>query len=125
MQSKMSVVVAVALLAVSCASSRGGVDTDRELAAGVKAARAGYWQEAHFRFDKASTAKPGDADILNNLAVSLEALGRFDDALATYKKALEIEPRNTRIRRNYARFAEFYTSYARGVLPKGAFDAHR
>ena len=33
--------------------------------------------------------------MLNNLAVSLEALGRYEDALATYKKALEKSPTNT------------------------------
>ena len=52
------------------------------------------------------------------MAVSLEALGRYEDALGMYKKALEKSPSNSTIKRNYARFAEFYTSLARGVKPK-------
>ena len=42
-----------------------------------------------------------------------EASGEFARALAEYKKALELDPNDSYIRRNYARFAEFYTSYTR------------
>ncbi len=45
--------------------------------------------------------------------MSLEASGDFAQALAEYKKALEIDPNNNYIRRNYARFAEFYTAYTK------------
>ena len=34
-------------------------------------------------------------------------------ALTEYKRALEIDPNNNYIRRNYARFAEFYTAYTK------------
>jgi len=85
---------------------------------GVEAGRRGYWQEALFRFERAFAKEPASGELLNNLAVTQEALGRFDDALATYKDALKAEPKNQNIRRNYARFAEFYSSYARGVRPK-------
>ena len=56
---------------------------------------------------------PNNARAHNNLAVALEASGDFAQALAEYKKALELEPNNNYIRRNYARFAEFYTSYTK------------
>jgi tetratricopeptide (TPR) repeat protein len=59
------------------------------------------------------------------VAVALEAVGRYDDALATYKKALAAAPKNQTLRRNYARFAEFFTSFARGVKPKGEPNATR
>ena len=46
-------------------------------------------------------------------SVALEASGEFARALGEYKKALELDPNDSYIRRNYARFAEFYTSYTR------------
>jgi tetratricopeptide (TPR) repeat protein len=66
-----------------------------------------------FRFEQAIAREPGNARAHNNLAVALEATGEFARALAEYKKALELGPNDSYIRRNYARFAEFYTSYTR------------
>ncbi len=113
------VAVALVVLAGCASSGHGAKDADTQLGLGAQAAQRGYWQEAFFRFQRADEVRPGHAETLNNLAVALEALGRFDEALNTYKKALAIAPKNTIIRRNYARFAEFFTSYARGVKPKG------
>jgi Flp pilus assembly protein TadD len=92
---------------------------------GVKAAQRGYWQEALFRFERARNVDPKDAEVLNNLAVAFEALGRYGEALATYKQAIQDTPKSSIIRKNYARFAEFYTSYAKGVKPKEGSDAPR
>lgn len=120
------VVGALALVLAGCASGGAtGGGADNQLRLGARAAERGYWQEALFRFQRADQARPNDAEILNNVAVALEALGRYDEALATYKKALEIAPKNAIIRRNYARFAEFFTSYARGVKPKGGVGETR
>ncbi|MFH1177116.1 MAG: tetratricopeptide repeat protein [Acidobacteriota bacterium] len=114
------------LALLGCASaSKPSARADDELKTGVQVAQRGYWQEALFRFSRARDLKPTDAEVLNNLAVAQEALGKYDDALATYKQALAIAPKSTVIRRNYARFAEFFTSYARGVKPKGGSDAPR
>ncbi|MEW6336797.1 MAG: tetratricopeptide repeat protein [Acidobacteriota bacterium] len=114
-----------ATVLVGCASGGGGVSVDDQLDFGVSAGRRGYWQEALFRFERVLEASPDDPVAINNQAVALEALGRYEDALAAYKKALQKDPKNSSIKRNYARFAEFYTSYARGVLPKGVSDAKR
>ena len=112
--------LAAAVLTVACASGSGGSRTAAdEVREGVRVAQLGYWQEALFRFDRARGMSPDDVAVLNNLAVAQEALGRYDDALATYKAALQKDPKNTVIRKNYARFAEFFTSYARGAKPKG------
>jgi len=112
--------VAAALLALSCASGGAAArSANDEVVEGVRVARLGYWQEAHFRFSRAHEIEPDDVVILNNLAVALEALGRYDEALASYKEALQKEPSNATVRKNYARFAEFFTSYARGAKPKG------
>lgn len=110
--------MALAVLAGGCASSGPVASADAEMRAGVRAADREYWQEALFRFQRAQQLEPENFKVLNNMAVSLEALGRYEDALGTYKKALEKSPSNTALKRNYARFAEFYTSLARGVKPK-------
>jgi Flp pilus assembly protein TadD len=117
-------ILAVAAIGcAACASSGPAARVHAEMREGVRAAQHGYWQEALFRFEKARTAEPADPEVLNNVAVALEALGRYDDALATYKKALEGGSKPTALRRNYARFAEFYSSYAKGAKPKEGSDA--
>ena len=64
-------------------------------------------------FSRRSQREPKNARAHNNLAVALEATGDFAAALAEYKKALDLDPGDDYIRRNYARFAEFYTSFTR------------
>ena len=103
---------------LACASGGPAARVHVELREGVRAAQRGYWQEALFRFEKARAVEPSDPEVLNNVAVALEALGRYDDALAAYKKALDGPSKPSALRRNYARFAEFYTSYAKGAKPK-------
>ena len=78
---------------------------------GYKAARRGYWQEALDRFEAADALTPNQARILNNIAVALEANGRFDEARTTYRAALAIDPSNHSVRRNLERFEEFYAEY--------------
>ena len=119
-------VLGLAVISGACASSgKPQAAAHVEMREGVKAAQRGYWQEALFRFERARNVDPNDAEILNNLAVALEALGRYDEALAAYKQALQDTPKSSIIRKNYARFAEFYTSYAKGVKPKEGSDAPR
>lgn len=120
--------IALAVLAAVPAATAGddaARQASEQIERGFVAAKNGYWQEALFRFSRAQKAVPDDEVILNNLAVAQEALGRYDDALATYKLALKKAPKNTVIRKNYARFAEFFTSYARGAKPKGDDGATR
>ncbi len=119
------VFLGLAVLSAACASSKPAVHAKAEIKEGVEAAARSYWQEALFRFQRARSVEPTNAQVLNNLAVALEALGRYDEALATYKEALKVKPKDTIIRKNYARFAEFYTSYAKGVKPKEGPDALR
>jgi Flp pilus assembly protein TadD len=103
----------LALLGLAaCASSSGTPSTrSTEMTEGYRAARHGYWQEAHHRFALAAELAPGDAEVLNNLAVALEAVGRFDDAVATYEQALTIAPGNEKLKRNYRLCKEFYDTY--------------
>ena len=114
---KNRVVLAAAALAVlavtGSACSTRSLDASTQIEFGAKVARQGLWREAAFRFEKVIAADPKNARAHNNLAVALEATGEFARALEEYKKALELSPTDNYIRRNYARFAEFYTSYTR------------
>ena len=87
------------------------VTADEQLAFGVDMAKQGLWREALFRFQRAQLLEPNRPRVLNNLAVAFEAVGQFDLALEHYKKALEADPTNRDLRRNYARFVEFYQSF--------------
>jgi Flp pilus assembly protein TadD len=79
-----------------------------QLRFGVEMAQKGSWKEAEFRFRRAAEIAPGDAEILNNLAVAYENNGRYDDAERTYLEALGADAGNERIRSNYERFRVFY-----------------
>ena len=107
-------VVASSSLALSACTSYTRTDRAKsQIAFGTEVARKGLWREAAFRFEQAIAKEPANARAHNNLAVALEATGEFARALAEYKKALELDANDSYIRRNYARFAEFYTSYTR------------
>jgi len=86
---------------------------------GVEMAKRGLWSEALFRFKQADKMSPNDAKTLNNLAVAYEAVGQFDEALAHYKKALQASPSSNDLKKNYARFVEFY----QGFKPDGPDDS--
>ena len=106
----------LACLALAATTSCASGGTPAKLAAeqmelGYRAARRGYWQEALGRFQQADSLRPGQARILNNLAVALEAVGRFDDALATYERARGIAPADRNLSRNHKSIKEFHASY--------------
>jgi Flp pilus assembly protein TadD len=107
----------VALLAAGLAAGCGSAPAAApgkvrdQLAFGVEMAQRGLWSEAMFRFEQARALEPRDRRVLNNLAVSYEAMGRFDDALAAYKTALVAAPADRKLRQNYTRFLEFYQNF--------------
>ncbi len=74
---------------------------------GVEMARMNLWREAEFRFKRAVDLNPNDAMAHNNLAVSMEANGDFDNALKEYREALRLDRGNSYIQKNYSRFTEF------------------
>jgi tetratricopeptide (TPR) repeat protein len=76
--------------------------------AGFKAAKRGYWQEALLRFQTANAKEPGQVRILNNMAVALEAVARYDEAREVYEQAMAIAPGDRNLSRNYKFFQEFY-----------------
>ncbi|MEO8502695.1 MAG: tetratricopeptide repeat protein [Acidobacteriota bacterium] len=90
--------------------SRGGA-VGAQLDFGTKMAQRGLWNEALFRFRQAELLEPDNIHAIGNVAVALEAVGKFDDALVAYQRALKVDPSNLEVKRNYGRFAEFYQSY--------------
>ena len=96
---------------------------DQQLEFGVQMAKRGLWSEALFRFRQAEKTQPGNPRVLNNLAVSYEAVGLFDEALETYKAALKADPANRELRRNYARFIEFFQAFKPDEEPEAEIPA--
>ena len=106
-------VIALVVIVSGCTSYTHTEKAKSQIAFGSEVARKGLWREAQFRFEQAINKEPSNARAHNNLAVALEATGEFARALEEYKKALQLDPNDNYIRRNYARFAEFYTSFTR------------
>jgi Tfp pilus assembly protein PilF len=95
---------------------------DDQLGFGVRMAQRGLWSEALFRFEKARQADPGNPRILNNMAVALEAAGRYDEALETYREAIRLSPGNRDLESNYAHFVDFYQSFQSDEVPTALGD---
>ena len=93
------------------AGSQTSKRTHDQVAFGVNMAGRGLWNEALFRFKRAEKTQPGNARILNNLAVAYEAVGLFDEALGHYKRALKADSSSREVKRNYSRFVEFYQAF--------------
>jgi len=102
----------------ACASARSATPqgVEGQLAFGTQMAQRGLWNEALFRYREAEKLAPQNARVLNDLAVAYEGTGNFDEALRTYQRALKVEPGNTQLKTNYARFVEFY----QGFKPRAA-----
>ena len=99
-----SVVILIAASAVAHAQDR---DKSREqIEFGIKVAQIGLWNEALYRWEKATQLDPTYAAAWNNLAIAYEHEGKFDDAKKAYEKALQLEPKNLMIRQNYDLFKE-------------------
>lgn len=95
-------VVAAALFAVGAAAPAIAADTDstpivqenRDYAAGRRAVERKNWPEAVERFRKAVVAEPDNADAHNMLGYALRWSGQMDQALASYERALQLDPRH-------------------------------
>jgi len=96
---------------VAIAKNPMAKQASEEMEFGYKAAKRGYWQEALERFELADELTPNQARILNNVAVALEANGRFDEARAAYEAALALDPTSSALKKNLSRFEEFYVTH--------------
>lgn len=98
------------LALVGCSGYSAATSAEAQLEFGVDMARRGLWNEAYFRFHQADRLDPDNPKVLNNLAVASEATGRFEEALEFYRRALQLQPNDRELRKNYSRFIEFYQS---------------
>jgi Tfp pilus assembly protein PilF len=105
------VVIVLALMVVVAPPASGDNPAAQQLEFGTDMARRGLWSEALFRFQQADRLEPGNPRVLNNIAVSFEALGLFDQALEAYQAALRASPQDREVRGNYSSFAEFYQNF--------------
>jgi tetratricopeptide (TPR) repeat protein len=60
------------------------------------------WSDAEGELSKAAGVRPKDANILNDLALSFEAQGKKEDALATWKKVLDFAEEPTLVKQAHA-----------------------
>lgn len=73
---------------------------------GIKVAQNNLWNEALYRWEKATELDPSYAAAWNNLAIAYEHEGRFEEAKKSYEQALALDPKNLMIRQNYDLFKE-------------------
>ena len=79
---------------MSPTSSPGRADNDE----GVGHYKQGHWDVATDWFKKAVKADPNLAEAHYNLALSLDKMGKHEDATAAFKKAAELAPANPAIK---------------------------
>ena len=99
-----SVVILLSATTMAHAQERG--KSREQIEFGIKVAQLGLWNEALYRWQKATELDPTYAAAWNNLAIAYEHEGKFDEAKKAYEKALQIEPKNLMIRQNYDLFKE-------------------
>lgn len=64
-------------------------------------AKQGLWKEAYMRWQKVAASGQESAKVHNNMAIALESMGKTEEAEKEYRKALEMDPNNPRIKANY------------------------
>lgn len=93
-------------------SAKGAFKTagfERQIEIGMWAAQEeGLWNEALFRFLQAEKLRPGNAGVLNNIAVTAERTAKPEMAREYYEKALAASPDHPVVRENYKQFLEWY-----------------
>jgi Flp pilus assembly protein TadD len=99
------------LALAGCASAPDTSTAAGQITIGTRAARAGLWREAMFRYQKAVDLEPANAMALSNLGVAYESSGEFEKAREAYLRALQSDRANPYIQKNYSRFSEFYQKY--------------
>ena len=102
----MSVFVVVLLAATTAAYAEDRGKSKDQIAFGIKMAQSGLWNEALYRWQKATELDPTYAAAWNNLAIAYEHDGKFDMAKKAYERALELDSKNLMIRQNYDLFKE-------------------
>ena len=98
--------VVVLLTATAVVHAQDRAKSKEQIEFGIKVAQNQLWNEALYRWLKATELDPTYAAAWNNLAVAYEHEGKFEDAKKAYEKALQLDPKNVMIRQNYDLFKE-------------------
>jgi len=98
--------VVTVLLAPVAAIQNDRGKSKEQVEFGIKVAQNGLWNEALYRWEKATQLDPTYAAAWNNLAIAYEHEGKFEEAKQAYEKALALDPKNLMIRQNYDLFKE-------------------
>src|SRR6185369_13338277 len=93
--------VAAAVLA-GCVSAQGPADVEREFERATQLHQAGDLQGAVRAYLAILNTHPARVDVRSNLGAAFSALGRYEDAIDQYKRALVIDSGNYAIRFNLA-----------------------
>jgi hypothetical protein len=111
--SRGSIAVLIACLAVLGPAIAGNKDRKVLLKFAVEMAKSGNWREARYRWEKVSDHDPDDPYVLNNIAVALEALGKYDAAEQTYRRAERLSGGDAVIHENARRLDYLRRSIAK------------
>ena len=106
MLSRRLLSIGVLLLSLVAPATAQDRDAKAQVEFGIKVAQSGLWQEATYRWERATELDPDYAAAWNNLGIAYEHEGRFDEARDAYEKALDLEPDNLMIQQNYDLFRE-------------------
>lgn len=91
------------LLTLCCVAGRAPLHAvaQNACADGDRALAASHWTEANDAYLQCVQVKPVSA-VYSNMGIALSHLGRMDDAVRSYTKALQLEPENAHIEFNLA-----------------------
>jgi type IV pilus assembly protein PilF len=106
MQRRVLLLLSALLLVAATARADDRSKAKEQVEFGVKVAQNGLWNEALYRWKRASEIDPSYAAAWNNLAIAYEHEGRFEEAKQAYEKAIQLDAKNQLIRQNYDLFKE-------------------
>ena len=94
-------VVTVALCAVTSGAAMADPrkEATSQVEFGITVAQKGLWQEAVYRWQRATEIDPTYAAAFNNLAIAFEQLGKFEEAGKAYERAIESSLKTCRFSR--------------------------
>ena len=97
---------ALVLTSVSTSYAQDRDGAEAQVKFGISVAQSGLWQEAIYRWERATQLDPSYAAAWNNLGIAYENSGLFEEAREAYEKALDLDPDNPSIQQNYDLFRE-------------------
>src|SRR5262245_5973135 len=95
-----SIPYSIFCLAICCLSVFAHTNPDQVLSQALQAHQAGNLEEAARAYEKFLSLRPERADIRSNLGAVLSRLGRYQEAIEQYQRALKLDPGNYAIRFN-------------------------